>query len=689
MVRARPERIPVPRSLTSLLSARARPFLAVAAALCLGAGLLACGGDDAPPPEEEPPPPPPPPTTSLRYDATDPCTTDAPAPNSLFFDANGVSERSACPPPADPIDAAVFRALLNEGATVDSVITLPVDGTFDGTSLSSTVTFSFTSSTGPSNPQVGLPPIVVLKLVGAATAADGWEVVETSAAFTGGQIRIQPNAPLDTGAEYTVIATRGLRDLETPTKGLVPSAEVSAVTGMAPVSIANLDATATARLERQRQALQPVLDLLASDAVDPQINRTDIVSIHTFTTQKGFERMTEEVARYYEAIANSVYDFDVTLTEVSLPSIFIGVPADAYPNVGRFFRGVIKAPRFLGDDGRWRRDWATNAETIDIHFTISEPVGVTAGPVVVHVPGYGRGSVDGRSVANGMAQIPAAYVMTIDMRCHGFRGPDTLGDCGENRTQAEIDMLVDATPNNDNPDIGGPDGIPDQSGVGFFPGDPVALRDSQMASVFEILHVLSSLRDPQNYQPNVSPNVSRIHLIAQGYMASLGLMAVALVEDLPTRNMTVMLPSGGYGLPELIFNAPVDQRGAFTTGLPENIDDTNYADLFDRLSLMYEPLNLANYTDTIAERLSVGNSLTRVLLSHSGIETFVTATARQALIDAVDIQSNRVSEHRPVCDDFHLHSCTAGQEVILQATAVEQLVRFVDSRGVTVVPPAQ
>lgn len=636
--------------------------------------------------------PEPPPTTTLRFVADDPCTSEVPQPNDLFIDADGRSEREACTPPADPIDAAVFSALLNEGAAIDSVITLPVDGTLDRFSLTSTVMFSFTSTSTPNVPQEGVPPLVVLKQIGTASRADGWEIVNPAATFSAGQINLQPPGDLDRGRRYVVIATSGLRDLESPPGRLVQSEAVAAIVSTQPITtdtIEDLTPETAARLERQRMALQDVLGVVTSSAANPPLQRSDIVSIHSFTTQRGFERIIDEVARYYDAIDRDRYGFEVTLSEVQLPSIYIGVPAAAYQNVERFFQGVIKAPKFLEDDGRWRQNWAEVVETIDIHFTISVPQAITGGPVVVHVPGYGRGSFDGRSLADKMAEGADTYVMTIDMRCHGYRSIDEGGTCIENRTMDQIDDLRDANANNGNPDILGRDGIPDDSGIGFFPGDITALRDSQMAAVLELVHVLSSLRDPSNYQPQVSPNVSRTHMIAQGYMAPLALIATTLVEGLPTSNMTVQLPSGGAGLAEIIANAPADQRNAFVNDLPSGLDENDLPTLLQRLEVMFEPLDLQNYREALREQFENGPDFDRVLLSHSSTEEFITVQARQTLIDAIGLASDRISEHQPTCDDFYLYTCQAGQDAIQQQTAVDQLVRFVDSRGVTVLPPAR
>ena len=688
MVRARPERSP-----HNFAPSKAAPrFLAVPASMVLVvAGLTACGGGD----DEmmEPPPPPPPPTTTLQYDVSDPCSTAVPQPNNLFIDSDGRTERDACPKPSDPVEAAVFTALLEEGSPLNTLVTLPVDGSLDSDSLTSTTTFTWTSTSSPGAVQEGLPPIVVLKQVGAASVAAGWETVEAAVTFSAGNIQIQPQGRLDEGTRYVVIATRGLRDLESPPSPLAQSPIVAAVSGTSPVvatGLEGVDDAGAARLERQRQALQPLVELISDVKVaNPPIPRSEIVSIHAFDTQLGFDRINREVERYFDAIERRRYTFDVNLTEVILSSIFVGIPPTAYPDVGQFFRGVIKVPKFLDDRGRWRKDWPQVVETVDMHLTISVPSGVTGGPVVLHIPGHGRGSVDGRSLAQGMAQIPAAYVMTVDMRCHGFRSPEPGGACQENRTEEQISNLVDTAPNNNNRDIQGPDGIPDDSGIGFFPGDPVALRDSQMAAILELVHVLNSLLDPGSYQPDVNPNISRLHVVAQGYMAPLALIATALLPELRHDRMTVQLPSGGAGLAELILNSASDQRNKFLAEVPEGIDETNLGDLLDDLSVMFAPLDLANYGSVFEDLYSTGGSFRRILVPHGAVDEFITSTARTNLTDAIGLPNNRISEHRPGCDDFYLYSCQVGQDVILQQTAIEQLVRFVDSTGVTLVDPAR
>lgn len=642
--------------------------------------FVACSGsgDD----DDDAPPPPPPPITNLIIDASDPCTADVPTPTDLFTNDDGTTERGACPLPSDPLEAAMADARRNMGAATDVVIRVPVNGSLNALSLSSTVSFSLTG-----NATGGPPPIAMIAQIATGTVVT-WEVVRGDVRYTEPTITYTPREPLAEAAYHVFITTNAMRDAEampgrvqtTPTFALLTGTE-EIVAG----AIEGLDAATAARLERERLRLAPALDLF--EAGSPPIPRDSITSVQGFTTDPGYGRFEQLVALYYEAIDNQTYTTGTTHATVPREDVFLGTPAD-YPNVAEVHYGTLTAPRLLGDDGRLRPNWHTDAETIEIPFSFSVPTGQARYPVILFTPGYGRGRIDVRSLAQEAAEVGAAAVMVVELRCHGGRSPDLDGVCGENRTPAEVDALLDAMPNNGNAQVNGPDKIPDDSGLGFFPGDAVALRDSQMAAAIELLHVIRTLRNAANFQ-GLQPNAGQIHMIAQGHTAPATLLALAETEY-PTTNLTLSMPAAGADYARLILDGPNPLKDAWTQSLPHGLSEaqgTAYLD-FAKTSL-FRAVDLSIAGPRAADRLKIGSNLRRGLLSHGAVPQYVSMASRMALISVLGLPTNRVSGHNPQCDDFFLFPCRLGDNPVWQEEARRQMIVFVNSGGNTVTTPAQ
>ncbi|MEQ9503568.1 MAG: hypothetical protein RIT81_42325 [Deltaproteobacteria bacterium] len=641
--------------------------------------FFACSGDDG---DDDAPPPPPPPVTNLKVDASDPCTADVPTPTDLFTNDDGTTEQSGCPLPSDPLEAAMADAFRNMGAATDAEILIPVNGSLDPLSLSSTTTFALTgSNTG------GPPPVVMIALTGSATAASGWEVVAADVRYVEPNITIRPRATLAEAQYHVVVTTNAMRDNE-GMNGRVQTTPVFALlTGTEPItaaSLEDLDAATAERLERERQRLQPALEIL--EAGSPPIPRDSITSIQGFTTDPGYGRFQRLVELYYDALDDGTYATGTTHATVPREDVFLGNPND-YPNVAEVHYGTVTAPRLLGDDGRIRPNWHLNAETIEIPFSFTVPTGEDRYPVLLFTPGYGRGRIDVRSIAQIASETGAAGVMALELRCHGNRSPELDGICGENRSAAEVDALLDAQPNNGNMQIQGADGIPDDSGQGYFPGDAVALRDSQMAAAIELLHVIRTLRNPSNFD-GLQPNAGQIHIIAHGQTAPAAVLAVAETEY-PTTNLTLSMPAGGGDYKSLVLDGPNALTDAWVASLPHGLLEAQGGAYFDFANdTLFRAIDLSVAGPRAADRLRNGQTLRRGLLSHGSVPTAVPVVARTALVDALGLPTNRVSQHAPQCDDFFLFPCPFGDNPLRQEESIRQMVVFVNSGGNTVTTPS-
>lgn len=667
------------QSLSRSLLTSATRRLAPACIALLG---LHCGG-------EEEPPPVPPTTVAVYDDVQDPCGTAVPKPSDFFFDVDGQTETADCPLPADPILSAIELAQRFDGAPVDSEISIPLDGSLDPRSLSSTVAFSLTG--GSTTAVSGTPALLVLQRVGTATLADAWSVVDNSVTYNNDAIRMRPDANLAYNTFHTVILTRTAQDAEQPAQRLGQSATVKALLGadvIAAGAFEGLTAPAAARLERMRQQVAPLVGLLAT--ATPPIAADDIASIHGFTTEKGPAHVTEAIDGYFTAIAGGRYNFEQTNRVVPFSEVYPGLPAIAYEGVAEFRVGTIKAPKVLDDEGHLRANWTQRVETVDIPFTLSIPARAQRYGLTVFVPGFGRGKIDGRAIAPQLAQGASSAVLTIDLRCHGDRAPGADGICGENRDAQEVAALQDIEPNNGNPEFNGADGIPDASGQGFFPGEPRALRDSQIAAIIEILHVLGAVRaGGTTFGANIDINVGQIHLIAQGHAAPAAVGAVAHLR-FPTNSITLQLASAGAGYKELIASGPEDLTQSFIDRMPDGVeggDLGNYLSEMERTVLL--PLDIDAWGAEVRQRLRLTGNQVRVLMNYGRVPEYVTQDARDTLVDSLSLGSNRRSQHNGACDDFFIYTCRLGDNPAWLTEARGQFASFVSSGGVTFSAPAQ
>jgi hypothetical protein len=276
--------------------------------------------------------------------------------------------------------------------------------------------------------------------------------------------------------------------------------------------------------------------------------------------------------------------------------------------------------------------------------------------------------------------------MVIDLRCHGDRALDAMGLCKENRTAEEIARLVDVT-SNGNPERVGPDGIPDNSGAGFFPGDAAALRDGQIAAAIEVIHILEALQSASQafVSAGINPNPSSIHLIGHGHSAPAAVLAAALVK-MPIG--TLELPAGGAGYGALARSGPDAVKEAFNASLPHGIDASRAADYLAKLEPgVLEAISIRKAGAIASMRYVRGLPAAHILLAHGHTAQYVPLDARQALIQALSLPADRVSEHQGDCDDFFLHSCRLGDSPGWIDGARRQLAAFMSSGGVTVLPP--
>ncbi|MBK6684648.1 MAG: hypothetical protein IPG45_09240 [Deltaproteobacteria bacterium] len=647
----------------------ARPWPVPSNGLWPGLLILtaACGSD---PPVE----PPPPVVTFPVWELTDPCTAQLPTPNDAHYDPDGRSVLLACPAPADPIEAALASVTRSLRAPTDAQVRIPFSGTLDPASLS-------TSTAAAALPAAGL-----LHRIGTGTAATSFELVAVDLTLAGSTLEMTPVAPLAPGDLYLAFTTQTLKDQERPQKAPARSPIAALLVGSAPIAAAaveGLDSAAAARLEALRLSLQPLVAALGSRY---GIAADKLVTIHGFSVEVGAAGLERLVATHRSALAAGRFPPMATHRSVPLGEIYAGQPPVAYANVLEFHVGTIKVPKVLGADGRIRPTWLTDGQTIDLPFSFSIPKNAPSYPVAILLPGFGRGKLDGRGIANEFAGGPTTAVMTLELRCHGDRSQGTEGNCRDDRTPAEIDALPD-TNNNGNPEFTSADGIPDGSGVGYFPSDGMALRDSQLAAIIEVLHVLWVLRQPNAISGFVI-NAARLHLIGMGHHGPVTVAAAALT-DANARNLTVQLPSAGIGYRSLILDGPPAARAAFLAGLPGlNADQAGtYLDrLEDRALAMIDLHGLAT---VLAARLRNGNRLERALLAHPSAPDQVSIVARQALIDALGLPRERVSAHAGNCSGFFLYTCALGDNPTWRDEARRQMITFVDSGGVTVTPPGR
>lgn len=637
-------------------------------ALFLARVVSGCGDG-----ETREPPPPPPAAPTVQFVAADPCAATVPQPTDLFNDENGVDVSASCASPSDPIDAAIKIALADDGVAVDAPISIPMAAAIQA----DTVVGSTTA-------------LHLIQWTGTSTAIEEFERVSFSASVDGNTIRIVPGTALLPSHYYVVIGTKSI---EADDKPIGQHPAIKALVGSTPIAanaFDGLDEATAARLERQRQRLIPVLDHLANN--DPRILRDDIRSVQGFSTSLGFGRLENVVAEYREAFMAQKFPFRIETTGGVIPPADIyppGTPASFYANVTGFLRGSIHVPKMLDEDGRMIPGWAAAGGTVKVPFLVSLPPG-TSYPIAIYLPGLRGSKQDIREIASAMAGPARAAAFGIDLRCHGERSLDAQGKCKDERTPAELATLTDAN-SNGNPERNGPDGVPDNSGVGFFSGDPRALRDGQIASVIEVLHIAETFQRGAMVvsAAGLSVNNLEVHLVAHGQAANTALLAA----DFTRSNIrTVVLPAGGGGVRQIIDAGSMEVKAAFDASAPSGVTASNRGEYLTRLEAsVLQAVSPAEATARAKERyIRPFRNSERILLPHGAIPEVIPLAARTALIDGIGLTAvNRVSRHNGDCDRFYLHTCRLGDDIGWGDAARNQLTQFVGSGGVTVAPPAQ
>lgn len=628
---------------------------------------LACGGGDDK--EVDPPQPDIPPT--IVFNAADPCTAQVPQPTDLFRDSSGIDAAATCGSVSDPIDAAIRGALADDGVPLDSEITIALGGEIDGDTATST------SAT------------ILLQRTGSGTTADDWQRVAHLVELEGTTLKIVPSVPLEAASYYVVVLTDAVKAKMRPigqhlaVKALVGNSVIAAGT------FEGLDAPTAERLERDRLRLAPAVSILERSM--PPLARTQIRSIHGFSTSLGFGRAEKLITEYRDAVTAGKFAYAVTAGAEIMPADIYpaGTPPAYYQSVRAFLRGTIKVPKLLDAENHLRADWATAGETINVPFLISLPTGGNYA-VAVYLPGLRGSKQTIREIAPSIAGAPRGATFGFDLRCHGDRSADASGVCKDERSASEVMMLVDQTPNG-NPERTGPDGVPDNSGIGFFPGDARALRDTQLASVIEVVHVMETFQRGTMVltAAGITSSSTDLHLIAHGHSAPVGVLAASLLRS-PIR--TVVLPAGGTGYKNLIESGPADQKTAFDRTLPQGVSAGNRSAYLTRLETTV--LKAVSYEEAgelaKARYLTPSRGSERILLTHGAIAELVPQVARQTLIDSMELDEvSRVSAHRGDCDSFYLHTCRLGDNIAWGERAREQLATFIGSKGVTVLSPAQ
>lgn len=645
---------------------------------------VACGGD------EEPPPPPQVTSFAYGFSAADPCGSALPRPNDVFADDELVSTAAGCGLPADPIEAAIARVQASDGAPLDSKLTLPVEGVeIQAASLTASVAFTLSASTSAAGP---LPPFVLLEQVGAATVAAGWRVVAHTAAMVDGKVQLTPAAPLAAARRHVVVATHEVRNARGNRLEAAPITRL--LLGSTPIAagaVEGLDAAGAAQLERERLRLAPLVGLLAK--ASPALVADDITAIQGFTTQLGYARMTRAVATYQAAVTRGAFTFGVTASggdvtpEQIDPRWVMACPpgrtvVGCYDRVRAFRRGTVRVPKLLDAAGHLRTGWASTAvEYVEVPFLASIPLTVpmAGAPVTVLIPGYGRGRLDARELSNEFAGSLGAIVLAVELDRHGERTVDpTTGmpDLVDMRSNGIVEVAMDQ-----------PDGVPDRSGVGFFRGEPQALRDVQIAATIELLHVLETLKRRDAFvSQGIEPDGRQVNVIAQGQAAHIGLHLGAFAGNI----RTMVLPSGGAGVKELIAGAPEPIKDGFLASAPAGVTRANLDAYLTRLEqTVLESVSVERSAQGAYDKLIRPTRTTpRVLVPHGERAVDVSTAARARLVAALTLPNNRVSQHHGRCDNFFLFTCGLGDSFEWVVGARNQLSTFASSNGVTVSAPA-
>jgi len=547
---------------------------------CLLFVLAACGGEEEPAQDTDPTPPS---GEGAIIDVDDPCDPTVPVPNNLFSLSDGTSELDGCPVESTGVDGALERLERSDGAPVRPRVRVPVSVSVEPQSLSSTVTFDLDQMGSGS----GVPSFAFVEWTGSSTLPESFVEVEgVVPTFENmSEIVLSPPSDLAFGRRYYSILTRAITDREG--RALEASPVVRALVGLESIDGLQLEASAADRLRREQARLEPVLAALG--VASPPIGPEDIVSIHSFDTTLGPERLQALGTRMFQLVDGGQVPFNIQVEDANLTpgELSPAVSNFEFPDVGRVIAGTLDVIEPLGEGLRIRPDWDEDVQVRPIRFTMTLPVDDNdVQGLALILPGFGRGLTDVLSVAQ-LAAAQGFATVAFSVRCHGPRSPNGNGDCGTGRSADELEAL-DQEPNTGDERIAGPDGIPDDSGIGFFPGGAAALRDSQLATALELLHVFSYFRDQSDrFEAAIGAGyaASRIRLGVHGHIGQVATAALSVYPGLERRSpvQTVTFVQSGAGYRELVLNGPPDVRQAFLDSAPEGISADNLARYLGRL----------------------------------------------------------------------------------------------------------
>ncbi|MEM9112852.1 MAG: hypothetical protein AAGD10_04780 [Myxococcota bacterium] len=619
--------------------------------------LAACGGDE---PSDEPDPNPPS-GEGAQVDIVDPCAPNAPSPNNFFALPDGTSEVDGCPLQSSGVDAAVERLTRTDGAPINARVSVPVSVDVEPQSLSSTVTFDLDQM----GQGTGVPASVLVAWTGSSTTPESFvEVEDVVTTFESGSVVVDPAADLAFGQRHYTVLTRAITDREDTPLGA--TAEVRALLGIDSVESLGLEAAVEARIRRERDRLVPLLAALA--VASPPIGPEDIVSVHSFDTTQGPERLQRLGERVFELIDTGSVPFNITVDDAILTPAELSPAVNnaQFPDVGRVIKGRLDVLNVLSEGLRIRPDWDQDVQVRPLRFTMTLPVDDSnVQGLALILPGYGRGLNDVLALAQQAAAQRFATV-AFSVRCHGPRSPDGDGLCGEQRSDAELEAL-DAGPNSDDERVAGPDGIPDDSGIAFFPGDAGALRDTQLAAALELLHVFSYFRDrSEQFQPAVgaSFSASRIRLGVHGHVGQVATAALSIYAVAERRSpvQTVTLVQAGAGYRELVLNGPAELRQAFLDTTPDDVTTDNVAQYLGRLeSQVLQSLDIERNAPLAGELFT--NSIGRLERARSITQGQPQTTSTTALRDMErawafpDSLSPQLMGLVEACDEFLFFPC--------------------------------
>jgi len=141
---------------------------------------------------------------------------------------------------------------------------------------------------------------------------------------------------------YSAITDREGRALEA-------SPVVRALVGLESIDGLQLEASAADRLRREQARLEPVLAALG--VASPPIGPEDIVSIHSFDTTLGPERLQALGTRMFQLVDGGQVPFNIQVEDANLTpgELSPAVSNFEFPDVGRVIAGTLDVIEPLGE----------------------------------------------------------------------------------------------------------------------------------------------------------------------------------------------------------------------------------------------------------------------------------------------------------------------------------------------------